>query len=88
MKAWLKAGGSLPNDNEVRDDLGGPEYGFDGRERLQIESKDDMKERGLASPDVGDALAMTFAEHVEIAADELEDIEPPSIGYYTYGNRD
>lgn len=88
MKAWLKAGGSLPNDNEVRDDLGGPEYGFDGRERLQIESKDDMKERGLASPDVGDALAMTFAEHVEIAADEPEDIEPPPIGYYTYGNRD
>ncbi len=38
-----------------------PEYGFDGRNRLQLEKKDDMKGRGQPSPDVGDALALTFA---------------------------
>ena len=29
-----------------------------------MESKDSMKKRGLASPDDGDALALTFAEPV------------------------
>ena len=29
-----------------------------------VERKDDMKKRGLASPDLGDALALTFAQPV------------------------
>jgi hypothetical protein len=29
---------------------------------VQLERKEDMKKRGLASPDNGDALALTFAE--------------------------
>ena len=31
------------------------------KQRLQLESKQDMKKRGLASPDSGDALALTYA---------------------------
>ena len=62
MRDWLREGGAIPPDNkELADDLIGPEYGFDAKNRLQLERKDDMKSRGLQSPDWGDALALTFA---------------------------
>lgn len=61
MRDWLDSGAAIPNDNELRDDLTSPEYGFDAKERIQLEKKDDMKTRGIASPDCGDALALTFA---------------------------
>jgi hypothetical protein len=34
--------------------------------QIQLEKKESMKDRGLASPDLGDALAMTFG--VKVAA--------------------
>lgn len=64
MRAWIKAGGHLPDDQELMDDLIGPEYGFDAKERLQLERKADMKSRGLSSCDSADALALTFAAMV------------------------
>jgi len=63
MKEWLKVG-SIPNDQVLFDDLTGLEYQFDMQGRLQLEKKEDMKKRGLASPDIADALALTFAEPV------------------------
>lgn len=84
VRDWLKAGGAIPDENELKTDLTGPEYTFDAKERYVLESKDDMKERGLASPDMGDALALTFAEHVVIG-DQAELPPLPDIplaGYY------
>lgn len=63
MRAWL-TGASLPPEEQLRDDLIGPTYSFDAKEALQLERKQDMKKRGLASPDMADALACTFAEPV------------------------
>lgn len=60
MRDWLKDGACLPDDSELRDDLIGPEYGFDAKMRIQLEKKEDMKKRGLASPDSADSLAVTF----------------------------
>jgi hypothetical protein len=62
VRDWLRDGGRLDHlDSEIADDLTAPEYGFSDRgERVQLESKDDMRARGLPSPDTGDALAMTF----------------------------
>jgi hypothetical protein len=63
MREWL-AGGSIPDDPEIRADLVGPQYSFivkDGRDAIQLERKRDVKLRGLASPDCADALALTFA---------------------------
>lgn len=60
MRDWLPGAG-IPDDEELKDDLIGPEYGFSSREQFQLESKKDMKARGLASPDIADALALTFA---------------------------
>jgi hypothetical protein len=61
MRDALKAGLDIPNDRELLDDLIGPEYGFTSKQQIQLEKKEDMKKRGLASPDCGDALAMSFA---------------------------
>jgi hypothetical protein len=63
MRAWL-AGGMIPDDRELLADLTGVEYGYalrEGRDAIILEKKEDMKRRGLASPDLADALALTFA---------------------------
>lgn len=62
LAEWVKAGGCLPRGQELAQDLTAPRYTYkNARGRLQLESKDDMRARGLPSPDVGDALATTFA---------------------------
>lgn len=62
MKRWLKAGGAIdPADTELYQDLIGPETVFRPDGKIQLESKEDMKERGMPSPNKGDALALTFA---------------------------
>lgn len=64
MREWL-GGGCIDNDSELIDDLAGPEYRFQGRsDKQMLEPKEDMKRRGMASPDDGDALACTFAVKV------------------------
>lgn len=61
LKAWLKDVGALPEDSVLASDLTGPEAFINLRGKLQLESKEDMKRRGLASPNKADALALTFA---------------------------
>jgi hypothetical protein len=61
----LTQGGAIdPNDQVLYDDLIGIETvpRLDGK--IQLESKEDMKDRGLPSPGKGDALGLTFAEPV------------------------
>ena len=45
-------------------DLCGPEYKFNSRNQKVLEEKDETKKRIGVSPDMGDALALTFAEPV------------------------
>ena len=61
MADWIKTGGSLPNDDDLRRELTTPTYTYqDGR--LRLEEKDQIKKRlGGHSPDKADALALTFA---------------------------
>lgn len=60
MREWLKSG-SIPDLPELRAQLVGPQYGFNARNEIQLERKEDMKKRGLESPDLADALALTFS---------------------------
>lgn len=62
MRSAMRDRVELPADEELKSDLIGPEYGFTPTQQLFLEKKEDMKRRGLASPDRGDALAMTWAE--------------------------
>src|SRR5262249_32258492 len=58
---------SLPNDSELREQLTGPEFTLNSRDEILLEPKDSMKRRGVASPDIADALACTFAsEHATL----------------------
>lgn len=61
MREWLRERGCLPQRHDLADDLTAPTYEYDLRGRLKLESKETMKSRGLASPDIADALALTFA---------------------------
>lgn len=64
LRDWIHAGGAIPNDVSLKQDLAAPVYWYDAANRLQLEPKDDIKKRGLPSPDLGDALALTFAAPV------------------------
>lgn len=64
VKDWLKQGGAIPDDPVLAEELTGPEYIVKLDGRIQIESKDDMKKRGLNSPNRADALCLTFAQPV------------------------
>ena len=60
MKDWLKDA-HLPKDRYLKSDLIGPMMKPDSKGTIFLESKKDMKSRGLASPDAADAIAVTFA---------------------------
>lgn len=59
LRDWLPHS-DIPDDPELGDDLVGPLYNYNPKGQICLEKKDDMKERGLSSPDCGDMLAMTF----------------------------
>jgi phage terminase large subunit len=51
----------LPKDDELRQELIGPSYSFTSNGKIKVEGKSDMKRRGMRSPDIADALCLTFA---------------------------
>ena len=74
MKEWVEQGGAIPNDTALKQELATPIYWYDNVGRKVLESKDQIKKRlqGAGSPDLADALALTFA--LPVAKKELEDI--------------
>ncbi len=71
LREWLKAGGCIEADEELVADLTSVEYGYTPKNQLLLEKKEDMKARGLPSPDNADALALTFAVQVNEYLDDL-----------------
>ena len=74
MKQWIEEGGAIPNDVALKQELATPIYWYDNVGRRVLESKDQIKKRlqGVGSPDLADALALTFA--LPVAKKEMEDI--------------
>lgn len=65
MKEWINdAPCKIPDIDSLHSDLVGVQYKYDSNQRLLLESKEDMKRRGIKSPDLGDALSLTFAQPV------------------------
>lgn len=60
MAEWIKGGGALPKIPALIAELTTPTYSFKGDQFL-IEPKEDIKKRLGRSPDLADALALTFA---------------------------
>ena len=52
----------IPPDNELMGELAAIKYDFDRGGRVRLESKDDIRKRGLPSPDKADALMLAFVE--------------------------
>ena len=61
IETWLDEGGALPPDAELYDDLIGVETLPTMNGALKLLGKEDMKKLQLASPNKGDALALSFA---------------------------
>lgn len=65
MRDWLKAGGALPDKpSDLAGEMSLPTYDFDVAGKIRLESKEKIKERLGKSPDLADALALTFAAPV------------------------
>lgn len=60
--ALLEGTLSLPDTNSLQGDLTSVGYKYTSDGRLLLESKDDMRRRGIPSPDEGDAVALCFTE--------------------------
>lgn len=60
MRRWLKDGG-IPATRDLEVQLLAPQYFYNNANAILLEAKKDMKRRGVASPDIADALALTFA---------------------------
>ena len=68
MREWITAGGAIPPEPTLKQELSTPVYWYDQQGRKMLEAKDDIKKRlqGGASPDIADALALTFAHPVRV----------------------
>lgn len=63
-RRWLLDGGSIPDDNDLEEELTGREFTHNDKDQLVLEKKKDMKKRIGRSPDWADALYLTFATDV------------------------
>ncbi len=63
MREWLlqDADVQIPDDDNLHGELTSLGFAYDSSGRLQIESKDDLKKRGMRSCDLADAMMLTFA---------------------------
>ena len=67
-KAWLEDRScKLPQDDELLADLTGIRYSFTSSGKMAAESKDQMRRRGLRSPDLADAVCLTMASDAAMA---------------------
>jgi len=67
MAEWVKRGGCLPESQELRAELTSVSYWHNQAGKLQLEAKEDVKERLGFSVDRADALACTFATPDRVA---------------------
>lgn len=87
LRNWLK-GGCIPDkvplvEEEFATELSTPTFTISREDYIQLESKKDMKRRNVASPDLSDALACTFAyPTLELAPEALNEVSGISKNRY------
>lgn len=66
MAESIRAGLAIPNLLTLKMELATPVYRYDAANRIVLESKDDIRKRlpDAGSPDLADALALTYAQPV------------------------
>lgn len=76
MADWIKKGGIIPKNDDLISELAMPTYEVKDGNKIMLESKKAIRDRMKKSPDIADALALTFGENVSIFAEDdnyLED---------------
>jgi hypothetical protein len=58
----------MPEDDQLKHELTAPRFKFQSNGKLKVESKDELKRRGNRSPDLADALMLTFASNAARAS--------------------
>lgn len=91
MKRWLDNGGCLPDHKDLKTDLCVPTFTYkNAANKFQLESKDEIKKRGMKSPDLADALALTFAYPVarkkRISGVVFDNAMAADTGYSMFAN--
>lgn len=66
MAHWIQTVGALPDCTELKNDLCQVTYDYDTSGKLRLEPKEKLKARCGKSPDLADALALTFAAPVQV----------------------
>ena len=93
-REWIKKRGCLMINNlvdkELRQELTSIEYSFDNKGRYQLESKRDLKSRGLRSSDLADSLVLTFGLPIPdppelVGGEEISTLQQKLEDHY-YGN--
>jgi hypothetical protein len=81
MKHWFENGPvQIPDEDAIQADLQGPGFKFDSNQRLVLEKKEDMKKRGVRSPDMADAIALTFSQPINASLPPMIQQEPELFG--------
>ncbi|HAO91057.1 MAG TPA: hypothetical protein DCQ86_01535 [Succinivibrio sp.] len=75
MAEWLKRGGIIPNNPQLLQELAMPTYEVDDKGRKCLESKKQIRDRLGKSPDMADAVALTFAEDVTPIFNEQRELD-------------
>lgn len=73
-RRWLENDAEMPDEEDLDEELTAVNYGLDARGRVQLEDKDDVKDRIGRSPDKADALSLTFVAGTMAAADNRKNI--------------
>lgn len=81
---WLKDGGSIPQDPQLHQELISPETVPRSDGKIQLESKKEMKARGVPSPNRADALVLTFAYPVSKRREITRDTSYLSLGEHSW----
>lgn len=64
MRHWLNNEADIPYLAEIREQLLGMTYGYNNKMQMALTTKKDIKKTGQKSPDIGDAISLTFADLV------------------------
>jgi len=86
MREEMRRGLGLPDDPRLALELQAPTYHYDAQNRIMLEKKEDMKKRGVASPDRADGLALTYAYPVQPKTSEDLAAEREMEEQTVYGN--
>lgn len=81
----LKGGLAICSDTRLEFELLSPNYTYDKNNAILLESKKDMKKRGVQSPDIADGLALTYAYPVEARSIQDQEDERHDEEYDPFG---